>query len=73
VLSGAAGLLYEVVWSKQIAYLLGNSLHSVAVVVAAFLGGLALGARFLGGPLTRAESPVAVTPCSSWPLRPRAC
>ena len=57
VLSGAAGLLYEVVWSKQIAYLLGNSLHSVAVVVAAFLGGLALGARFLGGPLTRSGDP----------------
>jgi spermidine synthase len=57
VLSGAAGLLYEVVWSKQIAYLLGSSLHSVAVVVAAFLGGLALGARFLGGPLTRSGEP----------------
>jgi len=57
VLSGAAGLVYEVVWSKQIAYLLGSSLHSVAVVVAAFLGGLALGARFLGGPLSRSGDP----------------
>jgi len=51
--SGAAGLIYEVVWSKQLAYLLGSSLHSVATVVAAFLGGLALGARVLGGPLAR--------------------
>ncbi len=51
--SGAAGLIYEVVWSKQLAYLLGSSLHSVATVVAAFLGGLALGARLLGGPLAR--------------------
>ena len=49
--SGAAGLLYEVVWSKQLAYLLGSSLHSVATVVAAFLGGLALGARVLGARL----------------------
>src|SRR5262245_28085123 len=48
LLSGAAGLLYEVVWSKQLAYLLGGSLQSVATVVAAFLGGLALGARVLG-------------------------
>ena len=46
--SGAAGLLYEVVWSKQLTYLLGGSLQSVATVVAAFLGGLALGARVLG-------------------------
>lgn len=51
--SGAAGLLYEVVWGKQLAYLLGSSLHSVATVVAAFLGGLALGARFLGTRLAR--------------------
>src|SRR5262245_13585068 len=53
LLSGAAGLLYEVVWSKQLAYLLGSSLHSVATVVAAFLGGLALGARLLGTRLAR--------------------
>src|SRR5438046_9655535 len=55
--SGAAGLLYEVVWSKQISYLLGSSLRSGAVVVAAFLAGLALGARFLGAPLSRGGSP----------------
>src|SRR5262245_55442459 len=52
-LSGAAGLLYEVVWSKQLAYLLGNSTHAVATVVAAFLAGLALGARLLGARLAR--------------------
>ncbi len=51
--SGAAGLLYEVVWSKQLAYVLGSSLHAAAAVVAAFLGGLALGARVLGVPLSR--------------------
>src|SRR5258708_27461659 len=51
--SGAAGLLYEVVWSKQLAYVLGSSLHAVAAVVASFLGGLALGARWLGVPLAR--------------------
>ena len=51
--SGVAGLLYEVAWSKQLSYLLGNSTHAVATVVAAFLGGLALGARFLGTPLAR--------------------
>jgi spermidine synthase len=51
--SGAAGLLYEVVWGKQLSYLLGSSHQSVATVVAAFLGGLALGARFLGAPLAR--------------------
>ena len=51
--SGAAGLLYEIVWSKQLAYVLGSSLHAVAAVVAAFLAGLAIGARVLGVPLAR--------------------
>jgi len=46
--SGAAGLVYEVVWSKQISYMLGNSLYAVSTVVAAFLTGLALGAYVLG-------------------------
>src|SRR5262245_48248391 len=57
IASGAAGLLYEVVWSKQLAYLLGSSLRSAAIVVAAFLAGLALGARFLGAPLARGGAP----------------
>ncbi len=51
--SGAAGLLYEIVWAKQLAYVLGSSLHAVAAVVASFLGGLALGARVLGVRLAR--------------------
>ena len=54
--SGAAGLLYEIVWSKELAYLLGSSLHAVAAVVASFLLGLALGARLLGVPLSRRGS-----------------
>src|SRR5436190_18827415 len=55
--SGAAGLLYEVVWSKQLTYVLGSSLRSAAIVVAAFLAGLAFGARVLGTPLARGGSP----------------
>src|SRR5580765_5089191 len=55
--SGAAGLLYELAWSKQLAYLLGSSLRSAAIVVAAFLAGLALGARLLGSRLAHGNSP----------------
>lgn len=57
LLSGAAGLVHEIVWSKQLGYLLGSSLYSVATVTAAFLAGLALGARFLGGRLLRRSEP----------------
>ena len=48
LVSGAAGLLYEVVWSKELSHVLGNSLHAISTVVAAFLCGLALGAWKLG-------------------------
>lgn len=48
--SGIAGLTLEIVWSKYLSYLLGNSIYGVATVVAAFLGGLGIGA-VLGGRL----------------------
>lgn len=56
--SGAAGLLYEVVWSKELSHVLGNSLHAMATVVAAFLCGLALGAWKLGPRVSRARTNV---------------
>jgi len=48
VASGAAGLILEIVWSKYLSLLLGNSIYGVATVVASFLGGLGIGA-WLGG------------------------
>ena len=53
LVSGAAGLIYEVAWSKEFSYLLGNSLHAISTVVAAFLTGLALGAYVLGTRVAR--------------------
>src|SRR5258705_13827101 len=56
--SGAAGLTLEIVWSKYLSYLLGNSIYGVATGVPAFLGGLGLGA-FVGGRLaTRTREPL---------------
>ena len=56
--SGAAGLLLEVVWSKYLSLLLGNSIHGVATVVAAFLGGLGLGAAMGGRWASRVRDPL---------------
>lgn len=41
--SGAAGLLYQVVWMRLLALQLGSTTHAVTAVLAAFMGGLALG------------------------------
>jgi spermidine synthase len=49
-LSGAAGLVYEVVWMQMLAVTLGGTAPAVAAVLAAFMGGLALGSA-LGGRL----------------------
>lgn len=41
--SGATSLGFELVWSKQLAVVLGGSTASIAFVVAVFMGGMALG------------------------------
>lgn len=46
--SGASGLIYEVLWTRQLIYVFGATLLAVSTVLAAFMGGLALGS-FLGG------------------------
>ena len=47
-LSGASGLVYEVIWTRMLLTVFGATLYAVATVLAAFMGGLALGS-FLGG------------------------
>jgi spermidine synthase len=51
--SGATSLVLQVAWTKQLSYTLGTTLYAVTTVVAAFMGGLALGSllasRWLGG------------------------
>ena len=47
-LSGASGLVYEVIWTRMLLTVFGATLYAVATVLAAFMGGLALGS-VLGG------------------------
>ncbi len=46
--SGAAGLIYEVVWVRQLAKVLGASSYAVSIVLVAFMAGLGLGSWLLG-------------------------
>lgn len=54
--SGLTGLVYEVVWAKDLALSLGGTAAAQAVVLAAFLGGLAAGAALLGRKADEASS-----------------
>ena len=47
-LSGAAALTYEVVWMRMLSFVFGNTTYAVSVVLAVFLGGLAIGALAYG-------------------------
>ena len=46
--SGFAGLVYEVLWMKQLGLLFGNTSHAAAVTLAAFFGGLTVGSWLWG-------------------------
>ena len=55
--SGFAGLGYEIVWTRQLALLLGTEMMAVLGAVAGFFTGLALGAFLLDRPIRMARSP----------------
>ncbi len=57
LLSGAAGLGYQMVFVRMFAVGLGHEITSVLAVVGAFFGGLGLGAWLLGGPVERSRNP----------------
>ncbi len=58
--SGATGLVYEVLWSKYLALLFGSTIQAQTVVLAIFMGGLALGNRVFGSRADRVARPLAI-------------
>jgi spermidine synthase len=58
--SGAAALVYEVAWTRLLTLYLGHGVAAASTVLAAFMGGLAIGAAW-GGPLAdRTPRPAAL-------------
>jgi spermidine synthase len=55
-LSGAAALVYEVVWTRLLTLQVGHGLAAASTVLAAFMGGLAIGAA-AGGRIGQRMSP----------------
>ncbi|MBM3770904.1 MAG: tetratricopeptide repeat protein [Acidimicrobiia bacterium] len=54
--SGAAGLIYQVVWTRLLSTYLGHTVAAAGTVLAAFMGGLAVGA-LVAGRRTRGLAP----------------
>lgn len=60
VASGAAALIYEVVWLHLLRLVIGASALSVGIVLASFMGGMFLGSLFLARFVSRAVNPLKV-------------
>ncbi|HKN83376.1 MAG TPA: fused MFS/spermidine synthase [Pyrinomonadaceae bacterium] len=59
VLSGATGLIYEVLWARMLGLVFGATTLAVSTVLAAFMGGLALGSALAGRFASRIKKPIA--------------
>src|SRR2546425_93957 len=60
LLSGATGLVYEILWVRLLYQAFGSTVQSVTTVVAAYMGGLGLGAWLLGRRADRHARPAAL-------------
>ena len=59
VLSGAAGLTYEIVWARQLVLIFGNTTQAVSAILTGFFGGMAIGSALGGRIADRVRRPLA--------------
>ena len=57
-LSGAAGLIYQVLWLRELALVFGVTTYAAGAVLASFFAGLALGSLVAGRLVDRARRPL---------------
>ena len=57
-LSGFAGLVYEVLWMKELGLLFGNTAQAAATTLAAFFLGISAGGQVFGRIAERSQSPL---------------
>src|SRR6185503_12829367 len=59
IASGASGLIYEILWARMLGLVFGATTLAVSTVLAAFMGGLALGSALAGKLAHRIRKPLA--------------
>src|SRR5437879_13710174 len=57
-LSGATGLVYEVIWVRLTGLVFGNTSQAISTVLGAFMSGLALGSWKLGQKADHTDNPL---------------
>src|SRR5689334_10227955 len=58
ILSGAAGLIYESIWTRYLGLFVGHSAYAQVIVLVIFLGGMSLGALLIGRRTERVTRPL---------------
>ena len=58
--SGVTALIYEVIWSDYLTLIFGSTIQAQTVVLAVFMGGLALGNKLFGKFADRARRPLVI-------------
>ena len=58
ILSGVAGLVYEVLWGRYLGVYVGHSAYAQVLVLTVYLGGMAVGAIAIGERSKRLEEPL---------------
>ena len=58
VLSGAAGLVYESIWTRYLGLFVGHSAYAQVLVLTIFLGGMSLGAIAIGRRAEQVRNPL---------------
>ncbi len=58
VLSGAAGLIYESIWSRYLGLLVGHGAYAQVIVLVIFLGGMSAGAALIAHRTRRVREPL---------------
>ena len=59
-LSGISGLIYEIAWVRQASLTFGVSVYAYSAVLAAYMGGMALGSYLAGRWIDRARRPLRI-------------
>ncbi len=57
-LSGAAGLIYQLIWVRKLVLIFGNTTYATSSILTAFMGGLALGSYLIGRYADRIKTPL---------------
>jgi spermidine synthase len=60
MVSGATALIYQVIWSRWLGLVFGNTTTSISIVLGSFMLGLALGSWAAGRFLSRLDNPMRV-------------